>query len=240
MTANTGPDWLGAALEEIPGVRVVRDRDELSTFETDWTRRFTGVARMACLPRDTAGVAGVLAFCARTGVPVVPQGGNTGLVGGSVPRGGELVLSTRGLVALSPVDANAAQVTAGAGVTLERLQQHVRAAGFDFGVDLAARGSATVGGMFATNAGGTRVLRYGSMREQVVGFEAVLPNGEVVSRLGGLPKDNTGYDLGSLLCGSEGTLAVVTRLRLRLVPLLPARAVALVGVVVPADAGTLA
>ncbi len=240
MTANTGPDWLGAALEEIPGVRVVRDRDELSTFETDWTRRFTGVARMACLPRDTAGVAGVLAFCARTGVPVVPQGGNTGLVGGSVPRGGELVLSTRGLVALSPVDANAAQVTAGAGVTLERLQQHVRAAGFDFGVDLAARGSATVGGMFATNAGGTRVLRYGSMREQVVGFEAVLPNGEVVSRLGGLPKDNTGYDLGSLLCGSEGPLAVVARLRLRLVPLLPARAVALVGVVVPADAVTLA
>ncbi len=240
VRTNGTPDWLGAALEEIPGVRVVRDRDELASYETDWTRRFHGQARMACIPRDTAGVAGVLAFCARAGVPVVPQGGNTGLVGGSVPRGGEVVLSTRGLASLSPVDQNAGQVTAGAGVTLERLQQHVRGVGFDFGVDLAARGSATVGGMAATNAGGTRVLRYGSMREQIVGFEAVLPGGGIVSRLGGLPKDNTGYDLGSLLSGSEGTLAVITRLRLRLVPLLASRAVALVGVALPADAVTLA
>ena len=122
----------------------------------------------------------------------------------------------------------AGQVTVGAGCTLAALQRVVRAQGFDVGVDFAARDSCTVGGMVATNAGGERVLRYGTMRAQVVGIEAVLADGSVISRLAGLPKDNTGYDLVSLLAGSEGTLAVITRLRLRLVPLLGGRAVALV------------
>ena len=122
------------------------------------------------------------------------------------------------------------QVTAGAGVTLAALTAHARAAGLDFGVDLAARDSATVGGMVATNAGGIRVLRYGSMREQVAGVEAVLIDGRIISRLDGLAKDSTGYDLGHLLAGSEGTLAVITRLRLRLVTAEPERAVALIAV----------
>ena len=112
----------------------------------------------------------------------------------------------------------AAQVTAGAGVTLARLQAHARGAGWEYGVDLGARDSATVGGMIATNAGGVHVLRYGPTRRQVVGVQAVLADGSVIERLDGLEKDNTGYDLAALLCGSEGTLAVVTAARLRLVP----------------------
>jgi FAD/FMN-containing dehydrogenase len=151
-------------------------------------------------------------------------------VGGGVPRGGEVVLSLTHLNALEPVDAVAAEVTVGAGVTLATLQRHVRAAGFNFGVDLASRDSATIGGMIATNAGGIRVLRYGSMRHQVVGIEAVRADGAIVRRMPGLTKDNTGYDLPGLFTGSEGTLGIVTAARLRLVPQLTARATALLAV----------
>jgi FAD/FMN-containing dehydrogenase len=128
------------------------------------------------------------------------------------------VLDLRRLDALGPVDVRAGQVTAQAGVTLARLHAHVRAAGWEYGVDLAARETATVGGTIATNAGGVHVLRYGSTRRQVLGVEAVFADGEVIRRLDGLEKDNTGYDLAGLLCGSEGTLAVITAARLRLVP----------------------
>ena len=206
---------------------VLVDSDVRASYERDWTGRFTGEALAVVRPADTAQVAAVVAACAAAGAPVVVQGGNTGLVGGSVPAGGEVLLSLTRLAALGDVDVAAGQVTAGAGVTLAALQAHARAAGLDFGVDLAARESATVGGLVATNAGGIRVLRYGSMRAQVVGAEAVLADGSVVSRLGGLAKDNTGYDLVSLLCGSEGTLGILTQVRLRLVPQLRARAVAL-------------
>jgi FAD/FMN-containing dehydrogenase len=153
------------------------------------------------------------------------QGGNTGLVGGGVPEGGEVVLSLTRLTHLGPVEAG--QVTVGAGVTLAALQAHALAAGMDFGVDLAARESCTIGGMIATNAGGIRVLRYGSMRRQLVGIEAVLADGSVLSRMPGLDKDGTGYDLVGLLAGSEGTLGVITQARLRLWPRQTARAVAL-------------
>ena len=158
------------------------------------------------------------------------QGGNTGLVGGGVPAGGEVLLSTKRLRELGPVDVTARQVTVGAGVPAVVLQAHVRAHGLDVGVDLGSRDSATVGGMVATNAGGERVLRHGPMRSQLVGVEAVLADGSVVSRLDGLVKDSTGYDLGGLLCGSEGTLAVLTRIRLHLVRLPRARTVLLAGV----------
>jgi FAD/FMN-containing dehydrogenase len=187
-------------------------------------------------PRNTDEVVAVVRACAAAGQPLVVQGGNTGLVGGSVPAGGEIVLSLARLADLGEIDVTSAQVTVGAGVTLAALQQHARAAGLDFGVDLAARDSATVGGLVATNAGGIRVLRYGSMRAQVVGGEAVLADGSVISRLGGLVKDNTGYDLVSLLCGSEGTLGILTRLRLLLVPRLRARCVALIALPGTAEA----
>ena len=228
---------LAARLEEIVGeTQVLTDPGLTSSYETDWTGRFHGVASLVVRPGTTAEVSAVLMACGAAGVSVVVQGGNTGLVGGGVPSTGEVLLSTTRLAQLEPVDLAAGQVTAGAGVRLVVLQSHARAAGLDFGVDLAARDTATVGGLIATNAGGIRVLRYGSMQAQLLGLEAVLPDGSVVSRLGGLPKDNTGYDLTSLLTGSEGTLAVVTRARLRLVAAEAARCVALIALAGTAEA----
>jgi FAD/FMN-containing dehydrogenase len=207
---------------------VLVDDDVKRSYESDWTGRFSASACAVVRPGSTTEVIAVVRACAGAGTPVVVQGGNTGLVGGSIPAGGEVLVSLTRLTAIGDVDPASAQVTVGAGVTLSQLQRHVRPLGLDVGVDLAARDSATIGGLVATNAGGIRVLRYGSMRAQVVGAEAVLADGSVVSRLGGLAKDNTGYDLVSLLCGSEGTLGILTQLRLRLVPQLRARAVALV------------
>ena len=225
---------LEAALRTAVGnEHVLLDRDLRASHETDWTGRFTGMSRAVVRPATTAEVARVLSACCDARVPVIVQGGNTGLVGGSVPAPGPpgnapVVLLTTRLTELGPVSPASRQVTAGAGVTLASLTAHARGAGLDFGVDLAARDSATVGGMVATNAGGIRVIRHGSMREQVAGIEAVLVDGRVISRLEGLAKDSTGYDIGHLLAGSEGTLAVVTRLRLRLVTAEPERAVALI------------
>jgi FAD/FMN-containing dehydrogenase len=222
---------LEASLRGIVGeAHVLVERDVLASYETDWTGRFRGTARCVVRPADTTEVAAVVAACTAAGVAISVQGGNTGLVGGSVPSDGSVLLSTRRLDRIDPVDAVAAQVTVGAGATLSAVQAAVRPAGFDVGVDFAARESCTVGGMVSTNAGGERVMRYGTMRAQVAGIEAVMPDGAVVSRLAGLPKDNTGYDLVSLLAGAEGTLGIITSLRLRLVPLLAARAVALVAV----------
>jgi FAD/FMN-containing dehydrogenase len=153
---------------------------------------------------------------------VIPQGGNTGLVGGSVPApepvDGRLpvIVSTRRLTMLGDVDHLSGQVTAGAGATLADVRRHAAAAGWYYAVDLAARDSATIGGTVATNAGGIHVIAFGMTRAQIVGIEAVLPDGTVLSHLGGMLKDNTGYDLAGLLCGSEGTLAVITAVRLRL------------------------
>jgi FAD/FMN-containing dehydrogenase len=227
---------------------VLTDADVRATYETDWSRRFGGVAAAVLRPATVDEVAAVLRACGEAGAAVVPQGGNTGLVGGSVPRAAaprdahgrprpQVVVSSLRLRDLEPVDPVAGEVTAGAGVTLAALRQHAIRAGWDFGVDMGSRDSATVGGMVATNAGGVNVLRYGSMRHQLVGIEAVLANGSVVRRLPGLVKDNTGYPLPGLLAGSEGTLAIVTRVRLRLVPLLPRRAVVLLAV---EDAGQAA
>jgi FAD/FMN-containing dehydrogenase len=217
-----------AALQAVVGAdHVLEDADLKASYETDWTGRFTGSALCVVRPRDTQQVAAVLRICHALGAKVVVQGGNTGLVGGGVPAGGEVLLSLTRLNELGEVDLAAAQVTAGAGVTLADLQALARTHDLDVGVDLAARDSATVGGLVATNAGGIRVLRYGSMRAQLVGLEAVLADGSVLSRMAGLSKDGTGYDLVGLLAGSEGTLAVVTAARLKLWPRLRARAVAL-------------
>ncbi len=223
MTAVVGPS------------QVLVDDDVRAPYEVDWTRRFCGPAALVVRPASTAEVSAVLAECHARKVPVVVQGGNTGLVGGGVPAPASegpplpVLVSTVRLDSLGAVDSVAAQVTAGAGVTLADLQAAAHREGLVFPVDLAARDTATVGGMIATNAGGLHVLRYGSMRAQVMGIEAVLADGTVVSRLSGLVKDNTGYDLSQLLIGSEGTLAVVTAARLRLVPDHPERVVALLG-----------
>src|SRR5687767_3355002 len=230
-------DALVTALREVVGERhCLTDPALRASYETDWTRRFHGAARAVVRPASTDEVAAILRACTAAGAGVVPQGGNTGLVGGSVPRGGEVVLSLLRLSEVEAVDAEAGEVTVGAGATLAAVQAAARAAGWDVGVDLGARDSATIGGMVATNAGGVNVLRHGPMRRQTAGFEAVLADGTVLSRLPGMPKDNTGYDLVGLLAGSEGTLAVITRVRLRLVPRLARRAVGVIGLDTAADA----
>lgn len=236
------PDPLISALRAAVGdAHCILDADVRATYETDWSRRFHGEAMAAVRPANVDEVAAVVRACGAHGAAVVPQGGNTGLVGGSVPRAAaprdargtarsQVVLSTLRMRELEPVDPIAGEVTVGAGVTLAAVRAHVQGAGWDFGLDMGSRDSATAGGMVGTNAGGVNVLRYGPMRHQIVGIEAVLADGSVVRRLPGLVKDNTGYPLPALLAGSEGTLGIVTRVRLRLVPLLPRRAVALLAV----------
>ncbi len=198
--------------------RVLTAPAETAPYCVDWSGRFTGATPAVLLPRTTEDVAGVVAACRRLGIAVTLQGGNTGLVGGSVPLGGEVLVSLRALDRSGPVDGRTGQITAGAGATLAAVHHAAATAGWAYGVDFASRARATVGGTIATNAGGLRVLRHGDTRAQVLGVEAVLGNGTVVSHLGGLIKDNTGYHLPSLLCGAEGTLAVITAARLRLVP----------------------
>jgi FAD/FMN-containing dehydrogenase len=219
-------------------VHVLVDDDVRAGYEVDWTGRFRGSTPAVVRPGDVDEVAAVVRACGASGAAIVAQGGNTGLVGGGVPLRGEVVLSLQRLRDVGPVDELAAQVTAGAGATLTSVHSAARDAGLRFAVDLSARDSATIGGMVATNAGGLLHLRYGSMRANVVGIEAVLGDGSVVRHLGGLTKDNTGYDLAGLLCGSEGTLGIVTAARLRLVPRLhaPVTAVlALAGVAAAVD-----
>ena len=198
--------------------------DERAGYETDWTGRYRGSCVAVVRPRTTGEVSEVLRACTRLGVTVVTQAGNTGLVGGGVPRPDDverrptIVLSMRRLDGISRPDAESMQITCEAGVSIADWQRAARQAGLDTPVDFAARDSATVGGAIATNAGGSRVVRYGTMRQQVVGVEAVLADGTVVGSLAGLAKETVGIHWPSLLTGSEGTLAVVTAARLRLVP----------------------
>jgi FAD/FMN-containing dehydrogenase len=228
------------ALSDVVGPsHVVVDPDVVASYCVDWTGRFRGSTTCVVRPGSADEVAAVLGACGAFGAAVVPQGGNTGLVGGSVPLGGEVVLSLGRLDWLGSVDAGTLQVPVGAGATLAALAEHARASGLDPALDLGARDSATIGGIVATNAGGARALRYGTARARVAGLEAVLAGGGRVSRMGGLLKDNAGYDLPALLVGSEGTLGVITAVRWRLVPLLPARIAALVGVRSVASAAEL-
>lgn len=217
-------------LEAVVGrTHILADPELRASYESDWTGRFRGQALAVVRPGSTAETAAVVRLCHEARIPIVPQGGNTGLVGGGVPRGGEVLLSLRRLDSVGPLDTLAQEITVGAGVTLATVQDVSAGDGLTLGVDLASRGSATIGGMVATNAGGIRVLRHGPMRHQVIGVEAVFANGDIVERLPGLAKDNSGYSLQSLLAGSEGTLAVITRVRVRLVSLPRHRAVVLLG-----------
>jgi FAD/FMN-containing dehydrogenase len=207
---------------------VLTDPDLTAAFEVDWTGRWSGRSLAVVRPADRDEVAAVLRLCGSEGVVVVPQGGNTGLVGGAVPPDGAVVLVTTRLRSLGPVDGVSGQLTAGAGATLAAVAAAVRGSGWEVGIDLAARDSATVGGMVATNAGGAQAVRHGPMRARVAGLEAVLADGSVVSRMAGLAKDNTGYHLAGLFTGSEGTRGVITAVRLQLVPAAGARVTALV------------
>jgi FAD/FMN-containing dehydrogenase len=226
-----------------PG-HVLAEPDVVAGYATDWTRRYAGVATCVVSPGSTAEVADVVRACAAARARIIPQGGNTGLVGGSIPPPASdglaaVILSTRRLTSLEPVDRASGQVTAGAGVTIARLAAHAASAGLRYGVDLASRDSATVGGTIATNAGGIHTIRYGPTRSQVAGVTAVLADGSIVGSMSGLTTGSTGYDFAQLLTGSEGTLGVITQARLLLRPAEPAAAVLLCGMAGIAEAAEL-
>ncbi|MFV0302734.1 MAG: FAD-binding oxidoreductase [Paracoccus sp. (in: a-proteobacteria)] len=187
-------------------------------YQEDLRNRHSAPPRFVLRPGTTGEVSAALAICHQFGQPLAIQGGRTGLSGGHRVQTGEAVLSLERLTDLDAPDPDSQTILAGAGVALQRVQEAAEAAGLICGVDIGARGTATVGGNIATNAGGIRVLRYGMFRAQVAGLEAVLADGTVLSSLRGLDKDNSGYDLKQLFIGSEGTLAVVTQARLRLHP----------------------
>ncbi|MBX7249553.1 MAG: FAD-binding oxidoreductase [Caulobacteraceae bacterium] len=211
------------------------DPSVLAPHLSEWRGRWAGTTPLMVLPRTVEEVSAVVSICAETGTPITPQGGNTGLVGGQTPQG-EVLLSTGRLRAVRDVDAADDAMVVEAGVTLLEAQQAAEAKGRLFPLSLAAEGTATIGGNISTNAGGVAVLRYGMMRDLVLGLEAVLPNGEILRGLKRLRKDNTGYDLKHLLIGAEGTLGVITAASLKLFPLMRSRATAVVAVEDPGRA----
>ncbi|HEX4742625.1 MAG TPA: FAD-binding oxidoreductase [Caulobacteraceae bacterium] len=212
-----------------------QDPDTLAPKLVEWRERWSGHTPLLVLPRDTQEVSEVVAVCAEARVAITPQGGNTGLVGGQIPQG-EILLSTARLNRVREVDPVDDTMVVEAGVTLAATHEAALAATRRFPLSLASEGSATIGGLVSTNAGGTAVLRYGSMRSLVLGLEAVLPDGRIWNGLKRLRKDNTGYDLKQLLIGGEGTLGVVTAATLELFPRFASRAVAVAGVASPAAA----
>ena len=199
--------------------QVLTDGD-LSAYELDWRQRYRGRALAVVRPGSTAEVAAVVKACAAFGTSLVPQGGNTGLVGGSVPdaSGTQVLLNLSRLNRIRAIDAANLTMTVDAGCVLQAVQEAAAERGLLFPLSLAAEGSCTVGGNLATNAGGTQVLRYGNARELCLGLEVVTAEGEVWDSLSGLRKDNTGYDLRDLFVGSEGTLGVITAATLKLFP----------------------
>jgi FAD/FMN-containing dehydrogenase len=217
---------------------VTRGPDAIAPWTRDWRGRYQGAAAAILSPASTQEVAAAIRLAAELGVALVPQGGNTSMVGGATPPadGSALILSLRRMNrirSLSPTD-NLALCEAG--VILSVLHEAAEAEGRRFPLSLGAKGSATIGGLVSTNAGGTQVLRHGTMRALVEGIEAVLPDGSIFDGLDALKKDNRGYDIKQLLIGAEGTLGVVTAAAVRLVPAIAARAVGWVGVASPADA----
>ena len=214
------------------GAAQVLSDDDLSTYEVDWRKRYRGRALAVVRPASTAEVAAVVHACAAHGTSLVPQGGNTGLVGGSVPdeSGTQVLLSLVRMNRIRRIDTQNLTATVDAGCVLQAVQQAVAERGMLFPLSLAAEGSCTIGGNLATNAGGTQVLRYGNARELCLGLEVVTADGAVWESLSGLRKDNTGYDLRNLFVGSEGTLGVITGATLKLFPRPAAMSTALASV----------
>ena len=229
MTASVPADVISRLKAVLGEGGWSQDPERLAPKLVEWRDRWQGNTPFLALPKTTAEVAAVIGVCAESGTPVVPQGGNTGLVGGQIPLG-EILLSTERMRAIRDVDAFDDVLVAEAGVTLQAAHEAALAKGRRFPLDIASQGTATIGGIISTNAGGTAVLRYGATRELVLGLEAVLPNGEIWNGLKRLRKDNTGYDLKQLLIGAEGTLGVVTAASLKLFPVLISRATAIAAV----------
>ena len=220
------------AASRILGPRgLTRDPELLAPWLTDWRGRYTGAACALASPADTGQVAALVRLCAAHRVPIVPQGGNSGMSGGATPdaSGSALLISLRRMDAIRGWDEDARQVVCEAGVVLQTLHEAAAKRRLRFPLTLGGKGSATIGGLVSTNAGGTQVLRHGTMRAQVRGLEAVLPDGSVLDTLAALKKDNRGFDLKQLLIGSEGTLGIVTAATLALSPAIASRRVLFVG-----------
>ncbi|MBO6503340.1 MAG: FAD-binding oxidoreductase [Kordiimonadaceae bacterium] len=208
-------------------------------FVTEWRDKFVGKTPLVLQPQSTSEVSQILAYCNRNKISVVPQGGNTGLVGGGIPGldgSSEILLSTRRMQSIIEVDALGATITAEAGVTVSELQGAAAEKGLLFGLSLASEGSCTAGGVFSTNAGGVHVIRYGTTRDMTLGVEAVLADGSIINELSGLRKDNTGFAISNLFAGAEGTLGIVTKVCFRLFPAERSRSTAWLAVPSPAAA----
>ncbi len=229
------PALLAALLDVLGPKGFTTDHDIMQPWLTDWRGKYHGRAAAMLSPATTEEVAAVVKLAGDAGVAVVPQGGNSGMVGGATPdaSGAQLLLSLRRMNAIRRIDHDAQSVVVEAGVVLQVLHEQVEAQGLRFPLTLGGKGSATVGGLVSTNAGGTQVLRHGTMRALVEGVEAVLPDGAIFDGLAALKKDNRGYDLKHLLCGAEGTLGIITAARLRLVPAITARITGWFGVASP-------
>jgi FAD/FMN-containing dehydrogenase len=227
-----------AALKAAAGNDWTDDPDLIAPRLVDWRGRFAGATPLMLLPRDTATLARIVAVAGQHRLGLVPQGGNTGLVGGGIPPadGSAVLVSCARMNRIRSLDVPGRLLVAEAGVVLADVHAAAAAAGLAFPLSLGAKGTATVGGLAATNAGGVQVLRHGTMRALVAGMEAVLPDGSVLHQLQGLAKDNTGLDIKQLLIGAEGTLGFITAVALKLVPQPRHRVVAWAGVDRPARA----
>src|SRR3954464_1872636 len=235
---NAQAQLIGEAEQRLGPKGVITAAAAIEPWLTDWRGRVHGSAPAVLAPATTDEVAEIVRLAAKHQVPLVPQGGNTGMAAGATPPsdGSALILSLRRMNRIRSLSAENRLAVAEAGVILEQLHQAAHQGGMRFPLTLGARGSCTIGGLTSTNAGGTQVLKFGTMRSLVAGVEAVLPDGTVHDGLSGLKKDNRGYSLDQLLIGAEGTLGVVTAVALRLVPAVAARAVAWTGVESPAQA----
>jgi FAD/FMN-containing dehydrogenase len=238
MSAVTQSRFIEALAAEVGAANVLTDPGDMAPYLIDWRRQFSGPAECVVRPASTAEVAAVVAHCARERVAVVPQGGNTGLCGASVPGGAqrEIVLSLARMNRVRALDPLNDTLTVEAGCVLAEIQRVAREAGRLFPLSLGAEGSCRIGGNLSTNAGGVNVLRFGNARDQVLGLEVVLPDGRVWDGLRGLRKDNTGYDLKQLFIGAEGTLGVITAAVLKLYPQPASGATAWFGIATPQQA----
>ena len=241
MASPPSSDVLGALAALLGPKGFTVDGDAMAPWLTDWRGVFHGAAAAMLSPATTEEAAAAVRICAEHRVAIVPQGGNSGMVGGATPdaSGTQLLFSTRRMNRIRSIDVAARLAVAEAGVILENFHAAALAEGLRFPLTLGGKGSATIGGLVSTNAGGTQVLRHGTMRALVAGIEAVLPDGSVFDGLAPLKKDNRGYDLTQLLCGAEGTLGIVTAACLRLVPAVAARRTAWIGLESPERAQQL-
>ena len=223
---------IAALKERVGAANVLTEAQEMAPFLTDWRGRYHGSARAIVRPATTAELAAAVTACAEARVPIVPQGGNTGLCGGATPLddGRAVVMSLTRMRRVRELDVDNDTICVDAGCTLAQVQSAAADAGRLFPLSLASQGSCLIGGNLSTNAGGVQVLRYGNMRELVLGLEVVLPDGRVWNGLRGLRKDNTGYDLKQLFIGAEGTLGIISAAVLKLFPQIRARATAWVAV----------